>query len=306
MPTSSFHPDLRSIAAVLPRGIVGARRLRLMRALQRLGTPNRAGPGIEAVSLGPISLRLHRPAHAPSGPHPAILWIHGGGYVLGSAAQDDGLCRHLASAVGAVVAAVDYRLAPEHPFPVPLQDCHDALVWLASRADVDRRRIAIAGASAGGGLTAALALLARERGEVRPVFQLLTYPMLDDRTTAGPSANERDLRLWNTSSNRFGWGAYLGSAPGGRGVSGLAAPARADDLSGLPPAWIGVGGLDLFAAEDMAYADRLRAAGVPCETLVVPGAFHGFDLIRPDAAVSRSFRSAQVAAIAAALADPQS
>jgi len=304
--TSSFHPDLRWIAAILPRGIVGPRRLPLLRALQRLGQPRRADAGIEVVRVGPIGLRLHRPSSAPSGPAPAVLWIHGGGYVLGSAAQDDGICRHLASALGAVVAAVDYRLAPEHPFPVPLHDCHDALVWLASRDDVDRHRIAIAGASAGGGLTAALALLAREREEVRPVFQLLTYPMLDDRTTVRPSAYERDLRVWNTASNRFGWGSYLGTTPGGDGVSGLAAAARAEHLAGVAPAWIGVGSLDLFAAENTAYAERLRAAGVACELLVVPGAFHGFDLISPNAPVSRSFRSAQIDALAAALRLPHS
>lgn len=303
MSTSRFHPDLRRIAAVLPRGVVGPRLLPVMRALQRLGQSSRVRPEIQVVRLGPVSLRLHRPSTLPAGPGPAVLWIHGGGYVMGDAAQDDGLCAHLASSLGALVAAVDYRLAPEHPFPLPLHDCHDALVWLASRKGVDDRRIAIGGASAGGGLTAALALLARERGQVRPVFQLLSYPMLDDRTALKRSPHERDVRLWNTSSNRFGWRSYLGTDPGGEGVSGLAAPARAEDLSGLPPAWVGVGSLDLFAAEDVAYADRLRAAGVPCEVLLVEGAFHGFDLVRPEAPVSRSFRAAQVDALARAFVD---
>lgn len=303
MPTSTFHPDLRRIARLLPRGIVGPRRLKLMRALQRLGRPNSIRPAIEIVALGSISLRLHRPSPARASQAPAILWMHGGGFVIGNAAQDDDICNHLASSLGALVAAVDYHLAPEHPFPVPLHDCHDALVWLASRGDVDRRRIAIGGASAGGGLTAALALLARERDEVRPVFQLLTYPMLDDRTATQPSANERDLRLWNTASNHFGWRSYLGTEPGGGDVSGLAAPARAEDLSALPPAWIGVGSLDLFAAEDTTFAERLRAAGVPCDLLVVPGAFHGFDLVSPNAPVSRSFRAAQVEALARGFAE---
>ena len=303
MPNASFHPDLRLIAALLPRGIVGPRRLPVLRALQQLAQPKRPGRGIEVVRVGSIALRLHRPSPAPASPAPAVLWMHGGGYVLGNAAQDDGICRHLAAALGVLVAAVDYRLAPEHPFPAPLHDCHDALVWLASRDDVDAGRIAIGGASAGGGLAAALALLARERTEVRPVFQLLTYPMLDDRTVVGPSADDRNLRLWNTASNRFGWRSYLGTEPGGTTVSGLAAPARAEDLSGLPPAWIGVGSLDLFAAEDAAYADRLRAAGVPCKLLVVPGAFHGFDLVSANAPVSQSFRAAQVDALARAFAD---
>ena len=126
-----------------------------------------------------------------------MLWIHGGGYVIGSAAQDDAVCRHLAHELGRLVAAVDYRLAPEHPFPVPLHDCHDALVWLANRGDVDADRVAIGGASAGGGLAAALALLARDRAEVRPAFQLLSYPMLDDRTALRTDIDERHFRLWN-------------------------------------------------------------------------------------------------------------
>ena len=124
----------------------------------------RPGPGVDVEALGAISVRVHRPPSRASAPFPAVLWIHGGGYVIGSAGQDDAVCRHLAEELGALVAAVDYRLAPEHPFPVPLHDCHDALVWLAGRGDVDAERVAIAGASAGGGLAAALALLARDRG----------------------------------------------------------------------------------------------------------------------------------------------
>lgn len=296
----AFHPDLRLSAALLPRGIIGPRSLRVLRSLQRLGVPSSSGPGTEVVRAGAITIRLHRPSPAPAIPAPALLWIHGGGYVLGNAAQDDAICRHLARSLGALVAAVEYRLAPEHPFPTPLHDCHDALVWLARHADVDSTRVAIGGASAGGGLAAALALLARERAEVRPVFQLLTYPMLDDRNVVGPAPYERRLRLWNTAANRFGWRSYLGTEPGAANVSGLAAPARAEDLSGLPPAWIGVGTLDLFAAEDAAYAARLRASGVACDLMVVPGAFHGFDAVRPNAPVSRTFRAAQVEAVAAA------
>jgi acetyl esterase/lipase len=302
--TPAFHPDLRRIARVLPRGVVGPRRLPVMRALQRLARPNLARHGIEVVQLGPISLRLHRPPTAPTIPAPAVLWIHGGGYVMGHAAQEDLMCGRMAAELGAVVASVDYRLAPEHPFPEPLHDCHDALVWLARRDDVDVHRIVIGGASAGGGLAAALALLARDRDEVRPLFQLLTYPMLDDRTAVG-SSDPRGVRLWNTSSNRFGWRSYLGADPGGDDVSGLAAPGRAVNLEGVAPAWIGVGDLDLFFAEDLAYADRLRAAGVQCEVFRVEGAFHGFDVIHPRATVSRAFRNAQMDAASRALAGPQ-
>ena len=230
-----------------------------------------------------------------------MLWIHGGGYVIGTAAQDDSLCRRFARELGMVVAAVDYRLAPEYQYPVPLDDCYQALVWLARQPDVDPSRIAVGGASAGGGLAAALALLAHERSEVDLAFQLLAYPMLDDRTALRSDIDERMFRLWNTRANRFGWESYTGRPPGSVGLSGLAAPARYGDLSGLPPAWVGVGTLDLFRDEDVAYADRLRAAGISCTLDVVEGAFHGFDLIRPKAEVSRAFRAGQMAALGAVL-----
>jgi acetyl esterase/lipase len=231
-----------------------------------------------------------------------VLWIHGGGYVIGTAAQDDALCRDLARRLGALVASVDYRLAPDHPHPVPLEDCHDALVWLAEAPEVDPGRVAVAGASAGGGLAAGLAQLACARGAVRPAFQLLSYPMLDDRTALRRDVDERGFRLWDNRSNRYGWTSYLGTEPGGPGAAAPAVPARAEDLSGLPPAWIGVGSLDLFHDEDRAYAERLRAAGVPCAFDVVDGAFHAFDMVLPRAPVSRAFRNAQVAALSAALA----
>jgi acetyl esterase/lipase len=247
-----------------------------------------------------VTVRVHRPA-AGEGPWPALLWIHGGGYVIGTAAQDDDLCRHLAGKAGIVVAAVDYRLAPERPFPTPLHDCYDALAWLAGRPEVDPDHLAVGGGSAGGGLAAALALLARDRGEIAPVLQLLSYPMLDDRTAVRTDIDERHVRLWNNRANRFGWEAYTGAVPGSGGISPLAAPARCDDLSGLPPAWIGVGTLDLFYEEDCAYAERLGAAGVECQLEVVPGAFHGFDSVAPTSGVARQFRAAQVGALTTAL-----
>jgi acetyl esterase/lipase len=257
------------------------------------------GQAVEVRAVAAISLRVHRPAPSER-PLPALLWMHGGGYVIGTAAQDDALCRRFAHELGIIVVSVDYRLAPEQPFPVPLHDCYDALAWLAHQPDVDSTRIAVGGASAGGGLAAALALLARERGEVQLVFQLLAYPMLDDRTATRPGVDERNFRLWNPKANRFGWQSYLGPLERTE-VSGLAAPARFDDLGHLSPAWIGVGTLDLFYEEDVAYADRLRAAGVECQLDVVKGAFHGFDLVQPKAGVSQAFHSAQVAALATAL-----
>jgi acetyl esterase/lipase len=239
-------------------------------------------------------VRLHRPVGV-SQPTPAMLWIHGGGYVLGTAQQHDALCHRFTRELGITVASVDYRLAPEHPYPAPLEDCYSALTWLAGLPAVDPARVAIGGASAGGGLAAALALLARDRGDVTPTLQLLAYPMLDDRSGSGPE--DPKYRLWSPKSNRFGWKAYLANAD-----PQVAVPARRDDLSGLAPAWIGVGTHDLFHDEDVAYAERLTAAGVPCQVEVVPGAFHGFDLVVPKAAVSQSFFASQCASLRTALA----
>ncbi len=300
MSNAQIHPDLRGIARVLPRH-VGPLTVRLARGLTRLQERRRPPADIEVERIGPISVRLHRPPVGIDEPRPALLWIHGGGYVLGSAAQDDALCRHLAEQLDVVVAAVDYRLAPEHPFPTPLHDCHDALVWLAGRRDVDPARVAIGGASAGGGLAAGLALLARDRGVVAPALQLLSYPMLDDRTVLRTDLDESAFRLWNNRSNRMGWESYLRHPAGKPQVDGLAVPARHIDVAGVAPAWIGVGTLDLFHDEDVAYAERLRSAGVPCSLDVFEGAFHGFDSLSPKAEITRRFRAAQVRALADAL-----
>jgi acetyl esterase/lipase len=290
----AFHPDLRTAARFLPR-TVPTRALPIFRALSRLsrGTP---GKGVQLVQAESVPLRLYRPAQ-PAERRGALLWIHGGGYVFGNAARDDPNCRQFADEAGVLVASVEYRLAPEQPFPAALDDCYTALKWLASRPDVDSARIAIGGASAGGGLAAALTILAHERGEVPIAFQLLVYPMLDDRTAARDGLDQSRFRMWNNKSNHFGWQAYTGLDPGRDGVPPLAAPARYEDLSGLPPAWVGVGTLDLFFDEDMTFAERLRAAGVDCESFVVEGAFHGFDYVVPRCDVARDFRASQVRAL---------
>lgn len=259
--------------------------------------------GGEMVHNGPWSVRIHRPV-APAASAPAVLWIHGGGYVIGSAAQDDPICKKYAEQTGAVVASVEYRLAPEHPFPTPLEDCYSALLWLAEQPGIDPDRIAIAGASAGGGLAAALALLARDRGEIKPVLQILAYPMIDDRTALRTGIDESGFRLWSNAANAFGWRSYTGYEPGSAQVSGLAAPSRHEDLSGLAPVWLGVGTQDLFHDEDLAYAERLMTAGIPCELHVTDGGYHAFDLAVPKAPVSRAFRDSQIAALKSAFARP--
>ncbi len=225
---------------------------------------------------------------------PALLWIHGGGYVLGSVERDDPLAKHLAKVAQCVVVSVEYRLAPEHPFPAPVEDCYAALKWLSAHGNelgVEKPRIAIGGASAGGGLAAGLAVLARDRTEVEVAFQLLIYPMIDDRNITPASEAIPDNFVWSRENNLMGWRSYLGREPGGEGVSPYAAASRATDLAGLPPAYIPVGELDLFLNENIEYARRLLEAGVPTELHVYPGAYHGFNGFAPSAEVSQRFNA---------------
>ena len=277
--------------------MIGPRTLPVIRRLSALTEhlPKRSGTGdVEVATLSSgAGVRLFRPVGA-HGPTPALLWMHGGGYVIGTAQQDDRLCRRFSNRLGITVASVDYRLAPEHPYPAALEDCYSALKWLAGRPGVEAPRVAIGGASAGGGLAAALALLARDRAEVTVPLQLLAYPMLDDRSSS--TGHNPNYRLWNARSNHFGWAAYLGDAD-----PLVAVPGRREDLQGLPPAWIGVGTHDLFHDEDLSYAERLRAAGVPCRVEVVQGAFHGFDQVVPKAQVSQRFFDSQCDSLRAAL-----
>jgi acetyl esterase/lipase len=293
-PTPEIHPDLRKVARFLPRG-AGPRGIAVARTLTPLLT-RRTPAGVQVERLGAISVRVHRPAEPQ--PHGgALLWIHGGGYVLGSASQDDPLCARLAGKLGVTVAAVDYRLAPKYPYPTPLLDCYSALGWLAEQPGVDATRIAIAGASAGGGLAAGLAQLARDRDGVKPAFQLLIYPMLDDRTALRTDIDQRAFRLWNNRANALGWRSYTGREPGAEPADGPSVPGRNEDLTGLAPAWIGVGTQDLFHDEDLAYAERLRSAGVECEVEIVTGAFHGFDAVAPKAPVAIAFRGSVLDAV---------
>ncbi|MDF3313050.1 alpha/beta hydrolase [Rhodococcus sp. T2V] len=295
---STFNSELR-LAPFLPRTVVSPRTVGLIRRLLKVigRTPPRGG---ETVNVNAdVSVRVFRPksTHQPA---PALLWIHGGGYLIGNAAMGDRLCRHVATHLGVMAVSVEYRLAPDYPFPTPLEDCYKALRWLAEQSEIDPSRIAIGGESAGGGLAASLALLAKERGAIRPVLQVLSYPMLDDRTTARQDLDESRLRMWNQNSNRLGWRSYLG-AVADVDVSPLASPARYKDLSGLPPAWIGVGTNDLFYDENIAYTTRLRDAGVTCTLHQVPGAYHGFDLVERKTPIARAFLQSQMTALDAAL-----
>lgn len=199
-----------------------------------------------------------------------------------------------------VVASVDYRLAPDHPFPGPLDDCHAALEWVVRNADklgIDTNRVVIGGQSAGGGLAAALVQRTVDQEPVLPLFQLLIYPMLDAMTVARQDDAGTGEFMWTPKSNRYGWQSYLGADPTSGSYPDYAVPSAREDLSKLPPAWIGVGSLDLFHAEDRAYAERLRKAGVPCEFKTIDGAYHGFDVLVPDAASATRFNNSMFAAL---------
>ncbi len=223
-----------------------------------------------------VLVRTYVPDNVTPG-GPALYWIHGGGMVLLTVDADDLPCANRALENGIVVASVDYRLAPENPYPAPMNDCYAGLSWFASSADdlgFDASRIVIGGASAGGGLAAGLALMARDKDGPAVAGQLLVYPMLDDRNETASSHAITDTRVWNRSSNEIGWGAYLSGLDGAEPPI-YAAPARATDLSGLPPTFINVGAHDMFLDEDLTYARALMAAGVDCELKVYPKAFHG-------------------------------
>jgi triacylglycerol lipase len=231
----------------------------------------------------PVPVRVHRPATA-EGNLPAMLTIHGGGYVMGTYDIDDPMLDRVCSTIDIVGVSVEYRLAPETQYPGPLEDCYAALRWTFEHAEelgIDRDRIGIYGLSAGGGLAAALALLARDRGKVPVAFQLLDCPMLDDRQST-PSIRADGLYVWGAGSNEFGWRSYLGELYGSDDVSGYAAAARATDLAGLPPACVVVGAIDGFRDEDIDYSLRLNQAGVPCELHVIAGLPHAY-LLAPDA-----------------------
>jgi triacylglycerol lipase len=302
---SLVDPELRVLLEAFPTVELSDELLPELRAAERgmvlpVEVDPAAAAAIEHVSRtipgpagGPdVGVEIYRPREGVDG-LPCIFHIHGGGYVGGFAALLEPLHVPLAHDLGCVIVSVDYRLAPETPFPGPIEDCYAALAWVAANPaelGIDAGRIGVMGESAGGGLAAALALLARDRGGPRLCFQHLIYPMLDDRTCVRDDRNPHTGEfIWTPHNNRFGWTALLGMAPGSDGVSPYAAAARAEDLSGLPSAFISTAALDLFLEEDVDYARRLARHGVPVELHVYPGAFHGFDLA-PQAQVARAAR----------------
>ncbi|WP_310969995.1 MULTISPECIES: alpha/beta hydrolase [unclassified Amycolatopsis] len=279
---SAVAPELRGRVRRMPR-------LPLHRAwvrrLVRAGTARMRPPSPPdvAVELRP-GLRVYRPRTPRS--DLTLLWIHGGGLVIGGAAQDDRFCVATAGELGITVVSAEYRLAPENPYPAALDDCHTAWRWL--RGDVAADRVVVGGQSAGGGLAAALVQRLRDEGE-RPRAQWLFCPMLDDRTAARRDLDGAGHRVWDNRLNRFGWRSYLGTEPGAAVVPLYAVPARRDDVSGLPDTWIGVGDIDLFHDEAAEYARRLRSAGVATTFHVVPGGPHGFEAWAPSTGFSRGY-----------------
>lgn len=277
---SMRHPRPKVEAPLVERMLPGLAGQPPVRILQFDGAPGRKGRG-------------------------ALIWMHGGGYIFGTASISDWL-QGLATDKGLLIVSVDYRLAPETRIAGSLADNYAALRWVHDQAEtlgVDRRRIAVGGTSAGGGHAAMLALATRDRGEVPLAYQALIYPMLDDRTgsTRAASPGTGDF-IWTPASNRFGWTSLLGMPAGSAAVPAKTVPARRKDMAGLPPTFIGVGTLDLFRDEDIAYAGALAAAGVPVDLAVVPGAYHAFDGIADEARASRAFRARWLGDLAAALA----
>lgn len=305
-------PELRPLLDQLPDIELTRELLPALRAMPSAVVCEATPPGAVSIANlevpGPtgapnVRLAVYTP-RAAAGPLPCVFHVHGGGFIAGSAEAYEPLHRQTVVKTGAILAAVSYRLAPETPFPGAIEDCYAGLAWVfrnAARLGIDPARIGVMGESAGGGLAAALALLARDRGELRLAFQHLIYPMLDDRTCTAPPHPYAGEFLWTASSNRFGWSSLLGHEPGREGVSPYAAPARAEDLAGLPPTFISTAALDLFVEENLEYARRLLRAGVPVELRLYPGAFHAFDLLST-AGVSVAAREESLAALARALA----
>lgn len=300
-PYSYVDPELAAALKKFPQGgpELNAANLAAIRAGDTNGPrlpqpelqPRRATvPGPVGLDEVPILIIDPKPNQKN---RPAVLYIHGGGYVAGRADTNLRLAQQIAQGTGALTISVDYTLAPEMKFPLSLEQNYAVLARLHERAaqfGIDRNRIAVMGDSAGGGHAAMLAIAARDRQEFRIAYQCLIYPMLDDRTGSTRRVPSHIGHfVWTEANNRFGWTSLLGVPAGSDDAPSGAVPARIDNLAGLPPTFIGVGSIDLFYAEDLDYAKRLALAGVETELFVVPGAYHGFDVLAPTAQVTIEF-----------------
>jgi acetyl esterase/lipase len=298
---------LEPIQQMLPASLAAADIASTRQRLEAMALPDEALTRGGRIALedrqipGPagapdLTVLICRPAGAVTA-LPGVVHFHGGGMVLGDRRQGLDILLDWVEEIGMVLVSVEYRLAPEHPHPAPVEDCYAGLTWTAGHADelgIRPDQLLVAGGSAGGGLAAGVALLARDRGTPPLAGQVLMYPMIDDRGTS-PSSLELDGEgIWDRTANDTGWTALLGGDRGGPDVSPYAAPARATDLAGLPPAFIDVGSVETFRDEDVDYAVRIWRAGGEAELHVWPGAFHGFDLLAPDAGLSRQARAARI------------
>ncbi|WP_238439433.1 alpha/beta hydrolase [Microbacterium sp. JZ31] len=285
--------DLHRVLPELRRPMTRAQ-IRLPRwfvriAVRLLRVPTSDVVRVRTARTGSTSVRVYEPMGPRSGA--GLLWIHGGGLLFGDAKQDEALCLSTAERLGLVIVSANYRFAPEHPFPAAHEDVQRAWRWFLDHAEalgVDPRRIAVGGESAGAGLAAALVQRLHDDGGFQPRGQWLFAPMLDDRTAARRELDAEKHFVWDNARNREGWSGYLGTAPGAETGPEYAVPARRTDLSGLPPAFITWGDIELFAAEDHAYAAALGAAGVPVTADIVDGAPHGFENWAKDTPAARA------------------
>ena len=318
-----FDPELSAVLAALPAELqepmtiedIPARREQLEQflpadddALRRDGAVELEERQIPGPGGAPdLSVLILRPARGPGGRGrvlPGVYHTHGGGMVMGTNRTGADEMALWADEVGVVAVSVEYRLAPEHPHPAPVEDCYAGLVWTAQHAEelgIDPARLIIAGGSAGGGLAAGTALMVRDRGGPALTHQILMCPMLDDRGIT-PSSQELDGEgVWDRTDNLVGWTALLGDACAGPDVSPYAAPARAEDLAALPATFIDVGSVETFRDEAIDYAARLSRAGVPVEFHLWPGGFHGFDMFAPQSALAQASRATRLGYVRRAL-----
>lgn len=254
-------------------------------------------PDLKVIEYTPVDAKPNRPA---------LVWIHGGGLIFGFAEQDVVIMRELSRRLGCSCFSVEYRVAPEHPYPAASNDCYEALKWVHSHSEqlgLNPNKIAVGGTSAGGGLAASTAIRARDEGRVPLCYQLLMYPMLDDTNVATPEGEGPEHLMWTAVHNRDGWNAYLGEARGSANVGAYAAPHRLESFEGLPPAMIICGDIDLFLNENLTYGQKLIKAGVQTNMRIYGGAYHGYVLSSIDSQLAVQTLDAYAYGLSTAFAD---